>query len=129
MKFKYKKLSPTIFRPIIPINLSFGEKKIKYEALVDVGADRSVFDAKVGEWLGFDIKSGKLGTVSGLEGGKQKLYYHDVDIKVGGHKYTVPIGFMPNFKSAYSILGQILDKLVFLICSALNLIILKSRLN
>lgn len=61
MKFKYKKLAPGLIRPIIPITLHYHNQSVTYEALVDSGADMSMFPAQIGELLGIDIKSGQKG--------------------------------------------------------------------
>jgi len=48
MKFIYKKYGSR-FRPVIPITLKNKEKTLKYEALVDSGADICFFHSEVGE--------------------------------------------------------------------------------
>jgi len=69
MKFPYSKFSlPNklsffgnhLLKPIIPIGISHKDKKIKYLALIDSGADFCIFDAEVGKYLGIDIKSAEL---------------------------------------------------------------------
>lgn len=61
MKFRYKEIAPQYTRPIIPIEI-INEKdrsqSIKYEVLVDSGADLNIFDAEIGEAIGIDISSG-----------------------------------------------------------------------
>jgi hypothetical protein len=69
MKFKYKKfrVPPTVafperkylLRPIIPILISYQNKTIGYEALLDSGADFCIFHAEIGEFLGVPILEGK----------------------------------------------------------------------
>ena len=64
MKFKYLKFpapketdffGKTILRPIIPIFLSTNKRTVRYQALIDSGADFCIFDAEVGEYIGLDI--------------------------------------------------------------------------
>ena len=72
IKFSLEKPSPifgkAILKPIIPIKIKFKENSIKYNALIDSGADFCIFDAEVGEYLGIDIKSGKKEIVGGIVG-------------------------------------------------------------
>ncbi len=107
MKFKYKKFSPNIIRPIIPIEIIFNQKSVVYEVLVDSGADENVFDAQIGELLGMDIMSGERRELSGVTGVKEFYYIHPVIIKVGGWQYKTRVGFLPNMASlGYGVVGQ-----------------------
>jgi len=106
MKFRYKKFNG-ILRPVIPITLENAGKEVRYEVLVDSGADLCLFDADIGEIIGMDIKSGKPFPVAGV-GGITKYYLHRVSIEVGGHKYKINTGFLPGFSKnfRYGVVGQ-----------------------
>ena len=108
MKFKYKKYG-SISRPVIEAILKNGDNSIRYEILVDSGADICLFDQSVGEAIGIDIKSGKMREVFGV-GGKVSLYYlHPVTIEVGGWKFKIEAGFMPDVAGRiipYGLVGQ-----------------------
>ncbi|MEK7176328.1 MAG: aspartyl protease family protein [Patescibacteria group bacterium] len=81
MKFLYKKYGSR-FRPVIPITLKNKERTLKYEALVDSGADICFFHSEVGEQLGLDVCKGKAEEVFGI-GGKASVYYlHKITIEV-----------------------------------------------
>jgi hypothetical protein len=96
MQFPYKKYGAGVTRPVIPVTLCRGTKKVKYEVLVDSGADFCLFHAEIGELLGIDITKGKAKEVFGV-GGKASLYYvHKITIEVGGWPYTIEAGFMPD---------------------------------
>ncbi|MEK7505043.1 MAG: hypothetical protein AAB589_02065 [Patescibacteria group bacterium] len=67
MKFNYfkfplpersKLFGWSILKPIIPIEISHGEKKLRYNALIDSGADLSIIDGAIGDFLGLDMRSG-----------------------------------------------------------------------
>ena len=66
MKFKYKRYGPTILRPVIEIKLKSDFRFLRYEVLVDSGADFCIFNSEVGEALGIDIKKGKMKEVFGV---------------------------------------------------------------
>jgi len=66
MKFRYKKFNG-ILRPVIPITLENARKEVRYEVLVDSGADLCLFDADIitadgmsiiwaTKFLGFSLK-------------------------------------------------------------------------
>ena len=108
MKFGYKKYG-IISRPVIPIRLTNGERSLRYEVLVDSGADMCIFDANVGEEIGIKINNGKPKEVFGV-GGKSSFYFlHKVTIEVGGWPYEIEAGFKPDVAGRvvpYGIVGQ-----------------------
>jgi len=108
MKFKYKTYG-LIPRPVIEITLKHIDNLIRYEVLVDSGADICLFSQSVGEAIGVDIKSGKIREVFGV-GGKASLYYlHKITIEVGGWNYEIEAGFMPDVAGRtmpYGLVGQ-----------------------
>jgi hypothetical protein len=108
MKFKYKKYG-SIFRPVIEITLKGEGGSVRYEALVDSGADICLFDAEIGKYIGIDITKGKAEEVFGV-GGKCSVYYvHPIIIEVGGWSYKINAGFMPDVAGRvmpYGIVGQ-----------------------
>ena len=82
MQFYYKKFKLTdeseLLKPIIPIRLLFNGNSIRYEALIDSGADSNIFNAEIGEILGIDIYSGKEIKFSGVSGNPFIVYLHDL---------------------------------------------------
>lgn len=117
MKFKYLKFplrtksnffGTSILKPIIPIELINEQKKIRYAALIDSGADFCIFNGEIGELLGFDVRSGKREGFSGIQqAGIAEVFIHKVILVVGGWDYEAAIGFSYDIsKSGYGILGQ-----------------------
>lgn len=107
MKFRYKKLSAHVIRPVIPIELLHGGETVRYEVLVDSGADCNILPADIGELLGIDIEGGRKDKVGGITGGGMPFYIHDVAMKVGGWAFDVPMGFMPAMPPfGYGVVGQ-----------------------
>jgi hypothetical protein len=47
MKFKYKKFSPEIIRPVIPIDIRYGKQSVRFEVLVDSGAGLNIVNADI----------------------------------------------------------------------------------
>lgn len=109
MKFSYKRYGPTILRPVIEIKLKSNFKSLRYEVLIDSGADFCIFNSEVGEVLGIDIKKGKMREVFGVGGKSSICYFHKIDIEVGGWSYEIEAGFMPDVAGKtiqYGLVGQ-----------------------
>lgn len=107
MKFHYKKIGSDFLRPIIPIEIIHGSEVIRYEVLVDSGADCNIVPAEIGELIGIDLNKGKKDIVGGITGGGLPYFIHTVTIRVGGYAYIVPMGFMPDMPSmGYGVVGQ-----------------------
>lgn len=117
MKFSYLKFplsqrSPffgtSILKPIIPVELSVGDKKLRYAALIDSGADFCILDGVVGEYLGLDVRSGSREVFGGIQDrGGAEAFLHRIILSVGGWNYTTTVGFSYDIaKHGYAVLGQ-----------------------
>lgn len=107
MKFYYKRYSPGIVRPVIPVELRSGNKRVRYEALIDSGADECIFDSQLASILDINFRNGKRRIVGGITGAKQNFYACPVTIDVGGWSFEIMAGFMPNMPDfGYGVLGQ-----------------------
>lgn len=113
MKFPYIKV-PTydpirkwISRPLIPIILSGPKGSITIDALVDSGADRSLFHLEIGKRLGLDLFSAPTEFFSGIEAGRLSSYLLSVDMQIMGldKKVSIPAGFVES-DGVSAILGQ-----------------------
>jgi len=118
VKFKYWRLKadpvPAFpsrthqFRPIIPVRLHYGSVSENYLALIDSGADYSIFHAEIGELLGIDVRSGKALEFRGTGDTPQIAYFHDIHLEIGGHKNDLYAGFSYDIKNVPTgILGQV----------------------
>lgn len=108
MKFGYKKYGQ-VLRPVIPISLEYKDKRIRYEVLVDSGADICLFHAEVAEALGIDLKKCKPNIVTGVGGKSSQYFLSNLDMEVGGWKYKIEAGFLPDIggrSAPYGIVGQ-----------------------
>ncbi len=107
MKFRYKKLGRGILRPIIPITLHYQIHTVRYEALVDSGADFCIFHAEIGSLLGLNIQKGKASRVGGITGVSQPYFIHPVTLEIGGNKYPIEAGFSKYIADlGHGVLGQ-----------------------
>ena len=108
MKFRYKKYSPQILRPVIPIEVIYRGITVSYEVLVDSGSDSNIFDAQIAEILGLNSFSGRHAEVAGVTGVEEPIYIHNVDLSIGGHLLKeVEVGFLKSMgRLGYGVVGQ-----------------------
>lgn len=113
MKFPYLKLpsrDPKLkwtARPYIPIRLSGPKGGKEVYALIDSGADRSLFNIQLAEVLGLDLEKAPEEIFSGIEGGSLKAKLYKVKIQIVGMSEEIEIlaGFIDS-SGVVAILGQ-----------------------
>jgi Aspartyl protease len=107
VRFKYLRYVPNTLRPVIPIEVQYGDQSARYEVLVDSGADMNVFGVELGEFLGIDVASGEPGRFFGATGVPETYYRHSVRIIVDGRSYHVQAAFSQSIgKRRHGIVGQ-----------------------
>lgn len=85
-----------------------GSKNVRYQAIIDSGADLCIFHGQLGEILGLNIESGKLLKFSGISGQQLTAYFHHIEIEVGGHRFNCYAGFSKEIDNMpYGLLGQV----------------------
>lgn len=112
MKFAYTKFPSTdprkrwFSRPIVSVVLS-NRRSTSVVALVDSGADRSLFDNQVGEDIGLDVEKGEVEYFGGIGGSRLKAFVHSVRVQVVEMEQPIeiPVGFIENL-GVSGILGQ-----------------------
>lgn len=96
-------------RPMLQIEI-FGKKgSQKFNALIDSGADYSLFNIQVAELLGLDMSKAKVVPFLGISG-PQAVFVRTLDgveIQVNGldKKVKIPVGFIDS-ESVSLLLGQ-----------------------
>lgn len=114
MKFPYLKQpsainpsAPWISRPVVPVRLEYKAVSLEVLALLDSGADISLFNATVAEELLIDITSGDHQEFFGISGHTIDVYYHSIGIQLVGssESITVTVGFTTS-RFTRAVLGQ-----------------------
>lgn len=96
-----------VHRPVVDIFLLFDNKSIKYQVLIDSGADFCIFHAEMADILGIPVSQGKKMTFYGTSGTPQVAYFHNIQIVLGGWPMDLYCGFSSDMKSLpYGLLGQ-----------------------
>jgi hypothetical protein len=113
MKFPYLKQPtlnpqrPWISRPLIPVRLFYKDKYLDIYALIDSGADVSLFHSSIAKKLGMDLKAGRKEKASGISGDPIDIYFHPIKLQILGFSDSIEleIGFTDSPKVS-AILGQ-----------------------
>lgn len=113
MKFRYLKFPSAdpkrkwISRPLIPIRIIGPQEKWEGYALIDSGADRSLFHFEIGEIIGLDVFRGKLEYFGGIGDARIPAYIHQIRIQILGMEeiIEIPAGFTES-GGVSAILGQ-----------------------
>lgn len=90
------------------MKLTYGDQSIRYDTLIDSGADFCILPAEIGEYLGIKVKSGLKQNFGGIqEKGSALAFLHEIILTIGGFEYQTSIGFSYDIaKMGYGILGQ-----------------------
>lgn len=106
MIFHYFEITPKIIRPIIPIILKSQAKLILYSALIDSGADYSIFSLDIADALGIKLQSENKVKFIGV--GKEKVqgFWGEIEIKIGGVSYKTKAIFANISEFGHGILGH-----------------------
>jgi len=113
MKYRYTSFFPPdntvrwIKRPVVQIEVFGPAGKRTFEALIDSGADVSLFNIQVAELLGFDLSRAKARNFVGISGGVEAFTLEEVGIQVEGidSSIVIPVSFVRS-PSVSLLLGQ-----------------------
>jgi len=115
MKYKYSSAIPAdpnktwVKRPILQIEIFGPKESKKFYALIDSGADCSLFNIQVARVLGFDLSKAKKSSVVGIESAEPIFTYlfENVETKIEGFdkKIKIPVNFIDS-ESVSLLLGE-----------------------
>ena len=82
-------------RPLVEIEIGGPQGKLKELALVDSGADRSLFHREIAEYLGIDLTHAERRRTIGVAGEADVLYTEVAMTLAGAPKpIRIPVGFI-----------------------------------
>jgi len=113
VKYKYRELdlfSPfskkqRLRRPIIPISFSIGSISIRYEALIDSGADFSILPTGLAEILEINLDKCKRIYFTSATGNVTLGFVNNINIDLDGKVFKTEVVFA-NLAKNVGILGQ-----------------------
>jgi len=97
MKYKYTSFFPPdktlkwIKRPMISVEVFGPNGSNKFSALIDSGADCSLFNTEIADMLGLDLSKGKPANFTGISGKTTGHRLEDIKIKVEQFDKTIKI--------------------------------------
>lgn len=96
-----------LLKPIVPIYLFHEKSFIRLEALIDSGADFSVFHSEVADVLRIPWNKGTPNNFVGITGATGLVYFHTLKLKIGDSTKLISCGFSEDLsEESYCILGQ-----------------------
>ena len=104
IKFPYSYRKQQLF-PIIPVTVSIESYDISTDALLDSGANISVFRQEIAECLGLQIESGEEILLHGL-GGRVMGYIHEVTMKVEQISFPCKVVFSSELTVGINLIGR-----------------------
>ncbi len=106
-KTPYPAATRTIRRPIIPVKVTGPKANLIIEALIDSGADMSLFDIEIAKAVGVDLRKVSKQQFGGIGKDTVTVYLTKIAVEVIGtnHSVTIPVGFMKG-ANVRGLLGQ-----------------------
>lgn len=105
MRFAYKQANG-VFQPIITIGVKLENDWQRVDLYVDSGAACSVINSRFAERYGFNYLAGDRVNLQVGDGGLIPVYLHDLEIQLGGERFTCPIGFSDCLGVSFNVLGK-----------------------
>jgi hypothetical protein len=90
--------------PVIDV-LLLGPRKIEVKALIDSGANISLFSKHIAEVAGIKIEKGKKIVIFGI-GGKITAFLHEIPIRVNNYQFDCKIAFSAEVPPYTNLLGR-----------------------
>ena len=117
-------------RPLIPVTLSTGPKSARLLALIDSGADNTIFNMQVAAMIGLRLGKAPADSFCGTSGHEQTARYRRLTIRVGTVSYRAMVGFAELPFDVAGILGQdgFFDRFAVTLDQTRGLILLKRSL-
>ncbi len=116
LKFSYReypildkkgKIISLAYRPVIDVRLIFKDKSRLFPAIIDSGADESLFPDWMAKFLGHHLEKGKKARVFRGIGGEIKAYLHQTYIEIGEVGFKCEAYYSDKFNEwEYGLLGE-----------------------
>lgn len=103
MRFPYRKINlknpfnskQFILRPIIPLSIKYQDKALRFEALIDSGADFNIFPMEIAKKLGITLKNSDSIAFAGVGGNLIRGIKTDILLEIGSQKIQAKVVFAP----------------------------------
>lgn len=102
--FPYRKHADA-FYPTVPVTISRLGRRLTVDALLDSGANYSLFRPEVADALGLPIDRGERVNFSGISS-EIYAFLHRVDLKLFEKAFQCEVGFSRKMQTSFNILGR-----------------------
>ena len=101
------KIISLAYRPVIDLRLISGNKSRLFPALIDSGADESLFPGWMAKFLGHHLEKGRKVRIFRGVGGEIKAYLHQTYLELKGIGFRCDIYYSDKFNDwEYGLLGE-----------------------
>ena len=116
-------------RPIIPVVLRHGKAATRVLALIDSGADNTIFSDQLAALLGMNLRRAPRDSFCGTSGREQVARYLPVTMQFPGVSYAAAIGFTRLPLGVAGLLGQVgfFDRFVVTLDQSQGSVVLRHR--
>ncbi len=92
-------------KPKIQLTIKHGEREASSDAVIDSGADISIFDASIAEHIGLPFSRFEQKQIAGVSG-FVKANICKVQADILGEFFELPVAFVSNYSGPFNILGR-----------------------
>ena len=94
LTLRYRPFPPrSVSAPVVAVRISAGHGALDTLALLDSGAEFSLFDGVHADALGLRLQDGQPMSFWGLAGGQVLAYIHDVKLEIENYRFHCPVAF------------------------------------
>ena len=94
-----------VYYPIVPVRLKYGDLGLATDALIDSGANVSVFQSSIADYFGISIFQGERISLQGI-GGHIFAYKHVLEVEMDDYSFPSTIAFSQEMIPHINILGR-----------------------
>src|SRR3989338_5228367 len=103
-EFRYAEFRGRTY-PIVLLHIRNTKAETDAEALIDSGANVSIFRSDMADLLGINIEDGLRSESIGISG-KVSVFVHDVEIKLFDKWFPCKVGFSKQVTTRFNLLGR-----------------------
>ena len=105
IRFPYKRLRG-ILQPVIPIGVKLENSWESVNVYVDSGSEYTILHAEIAERVGFNYRTGNRISLQVGDGSLLLIYLHELEMQLGGERFSCPVGFSPRLGVDFNVLGK-----------------------
>src|SRR3989338_6723587 len=93
------------YYPVITFHIRNADVETDADALIDSGANVSIFRLDIADLLDITIEDGKRSESTGI-GGKVEVFVHELELKIFDKWFPCKVGFSKQITTSFNLLGR-----------------------